>query len=254
MKLRKVTALVAVAVLLGVGVILVYEPSRTFMNYGYTKLRGGYTVSERLQQYGPDVEQRLKADFERAGVPYPPAEVAYVAFKDASLLEVYARPSDTAPWQFIRTYPVLKASGELGPKLREGDRQVPEGVYRSEFLNANSRYHLSIRVNYPNEFDRQMARADGRDQLGGDIMIHGSAFSIGCLAMGNPAAEDLFVLAALTESGSVNIVISPTDFRQHSDYAASNGVPWLDELYAQLRVELEHFSRDVDHPRQGVSL
>ena len=69
-------------------------------------------------------------------------------------------------------YPILAASGVLGPKLREGDKQVPEGIYGAEALNPNSKFHLSIRLNYPNTFDRRMAQSDGRTQLGGDIMIH----------------------------------------------------------------------------------
>lgn len=76
----------------------------------------------------------------------------------------------------IKSYPILAASGSIGPKLRESDMQVPEGVYQIESLNPNSQFHLSLRVNYPNEFDREQARIDGRAQLGGDIMIHGSQF------------------------------------------------------------------------------
>ena len=75
----------------------------------------------------------------------------------------------------------------------EGDKQVPEGFYRIELLNPNSRYHLSLRVNYPNADDIERAREDRRDllNLGGDIMIHGGAESIGCIAIGNPAIEHL---------------------------------------------------------------
>ena len=213
------------------------------MEYAYVKLRGGYTVDERLQQYGEAVADRLKDHFINADVSYPPNEVAYVAFKDTGQLEVYARSSNIEHWRFIKTYPILKASGGLGPKLREGDRQVPEGIYRSEFLNPNSRYHLSIRVNYPNEFDREMARLDDRNQLGGDIMIHGSSVSIGCLAMGNLAAEDLFVLAASTEASTATIVISPTDFRINPGLEASDSPVWLSKLYADLRVELGQFEK-----------
>jgi L,D-transpeptidase catalytic domain len=87
---------------------------------------------------------------------------------------------------FIHSYSVLVASGHNGPKLREGDRQVPEGFYRITSLNPNSSYHLSIKLNYPNAFDQQHADEEGRDRLGGDIFIHGKAASIGCLAMGRP--------------------------------------------------------------------
>lgn len=222
----------------------IYEPSRTKIDYFYGKLRGGYTVEERLDQYGHRVTKRLKPFFEKAGVKYPPAEVAYLAFKDASQLEVYSRENQNQSWIFIRSYPIVKMSGKLGPKLKEGDRQVPEGIYQSELLNPNSRYHLSIRVSYPNSFDRDMARLEDRHNLGGDIMIHGSSVSIGCLAMGNAAAEDLFILSAMTLPLKTKIIISPTDFRLHANYLVTQGSPWVNTLYDQLRLELAQFKKN----------
>src|SRR5436190_607476 len=76
-------------------------------------------------------------------------------------------------WRFVREYPVMAASGGRGPKLREGDGQVPEGMYTIDWLNPNSSYHLSMHVDYPNAFDRAHAADDGRTALGGAIMIHG---------------------------------------------------------------------------------
>ena len=74
------------------------------------------------------------------------------------------RPISTGgqAWKLIHRYSVLAASGVAGPKLRQGDKQVPEGVYGISFLNPSSRYDVSLRVNYPNAFDRQMAAKDGR--------------------------------------------------------------------------------------------
>lgn len=235
--------IILLALFAGILVAVICEPIRTQMNYLMVKFRGGYTTDERLQQFGRDVSERMNADFKKAEISYPPEQVAYLIFKDTDVLEVYARSLTSEKWKFVRSYPVLKASGLPGPKLREGDFQVPEGIYRSEFLNPNSRYHLSIRVNYPNEFDREMAKVDGRDDLGGDIMIHGSSVSIGCLVMGNIVAEDLFVLAALTDSKTVKIVISPTDFRINPNYSAIETVPWQNQLYDSLRVELKQFNR-----------
>ncbi|HET9864834.1 MAG TPA: hypothetical protein VFP37_15430, partial [Steroidobacteraceae bacterium] len=112
-------------------------------------------------------------------------------------------------------------------------------------LNANSRFHLSIRLNFPNSFDLARAHEDGRTQIGSDIMIHGTSASIGCLAMGNEAAEDLFVLAALAGKEHVEIVIAPTDFRS-SAIQVPNGVPgWLSILYGQIKTELEKFPAEA---------
>ncbi|NJN46820.1 MAG: L,D-transpeptidase family protein [Candidatus Competibacteraceae bacterium] len=95
-------------------------------------------------------------------------------------------------WQPIKHYPVLAASGTLGPKLCEGDRQVPEGIYRIKSLNPNSAYHLSLELDYPNAFDLRQAERDGRNNPGSAICIHGKAVSVGCLAMGDTAIEELY--------------------------------------------------------------
>src|SRR5512138_207310 len=133
------------------------DPPRGMVQYSMAKARGGYTVAERLEQFGSLVERRLRPSFEAAGAAYPPEELALLAFKDSRMLEVYAQVNGR--WRFVKSYRVLAASGQPGPKLREGDHQVPEGVYRVESLNPNSRFHLSVRLNYPNEFDRRMGQA-----------------------------------------------------------------------------------------------
>ena len=213
-----------------------------------------YTVEQRLAQYGHDVERRLKPAFSRAGVHYPPREIAYVAFKDQRTLQLYARNANGQRWRFVKHYRVLAASGVAGPKLREGDRQVPEGIYKAAFLNANSLYHLSIRLNYPNDFDREMARRDQRSRLGGDIMIHGNAVSIGCLAMGDPAAEELFVAAALVGKDGLRIVVSPTDFRVNQRTPPAHAPAWTGALYHTLRKELQQYPAAARSNASGVSL
>jgi hypothetical protein len=201
-------------------------------------IHGPYSVAERLQEYGATVEARLAPDFAHAGVPYPPAQLTLVVLKQEKELQVYAAAPDGAE-RFIRAYPILAASGHAGPKLAEGDEQVPEGIYAVESLNPNSAYHLALHVGYPNAFDRTQAAADGRANLGGDIMIHGSDVSIGCVAMGDAAAEDLFVLAAKVGLPHVRLLFAPADLRV-ADYLLnnSNEPPWTSKLYTQLKLEL----------------
>lgn len=203
---------------------------------------GSYSVEDRVKQFGTAVEKRVKPSFDAAGVSYPPSRMAILAFKDTRILEVYARNKKDG-WKWICSYPIFAASGKLGPKLQQGDNQVPEGVYRMELLNPNSRFHLSIRVNYPNAFDRRMGKEDGRENLGGDIMIHGSWVSIGCLAVGDKAAEDLFVMAAHARKEKLPILISPTDFRKGAEDPVKRPL-WIKQVYASLREELVAFPSD----------
>jgi hypothetical protein len=195
-------------------------------------------VAQRLAQYGEGARARLKPYFAKAGIDYPPAELVLVGLKQEKRLEVYARAR--GKFKFVRDYQIRAASGDAGPKLREGDGQVPEGIYPIESLNPNSRFHLSLRVGYPNAFDRQQAAREGRTQLGGDIMIHGSSVSIGCLAMGDEAAEDLFVLAADSNIANVTVVLCPVDFRLGRAVPSQAKLPaWTEGLYAQLKTRLQ---------------
>ena len=196
------------------------------------------TVGDRLIEFGPAARVRMKGGFTDAGVSYPPSKVTLLILKEERRVEVYARNS--GPARFVLAYPILAASGTAGPKLREGDNQVPEGLYEIESLNPNSAYHVSLRVNYPNAFDRAQAQIDRRIRLGGDIMIHGKDVSIGCVAIGDRAAEDLFTLAADTGLENLKVVLSPIDFRKGRPLPRQVSLPpWSDHLYAQIRASLQ---------------
>src|SRR5688572_6209179 len=189
----------------------------------------------QVAQLRGEGDSALTPALKARGLSYPLTNFTLLVIKDASRLELHTQGGGK-----IKDYAVLAESGTLGPKLREGDRQIPEGIYQVTFLNANSSYHLSLRLNYPNEFDQKMAKRDGRMQLGGDIMIHGKDVSIGCVAIGDPGIEEIFCLAARAGVQNVKVVIVPTDWRTKSFKPKSiSGPPWLGELYAELKEELE---------------
>jgi murein L,D-transpeptidase YafK len=199
------------------------------------------SIDDVVKHHGPDARARLRPHFERSGVTYPPSKVWLVALKEEKQLELWAGGKER---RHIRDYEIQAASGEAGPKRRQGDLQVPEGVYRILWLNPESSYHLSMKVDYPNDFDRARARLDGRTNLGGDIFIHGRAVSIGCLAMGDPAIEELFVLAADVGVKNLQVVIAPHDMRRRPASLGPKPDPsWLPELYAILQEKLRAFSR-----------
>jgi hypothetical protein len=206
-------------------------------------MRGKKTVSDRVAQFGDAVRMRLVPQFASTGVAYPPRRVTLVGLKAERMLQVWVS-GDDGSWSHLRDYPILGMSGVLGPKLKKGDMQVPEGLYKVESLNPNSLYHLALRVNYPNSQDRLWGKQDGRSELGSDIMIHGKTCSIGCLAMGDAAAEDLFVLAAETGIDNVTIILSPVDFRtQRLPGNVPALPPWAGALYDAIKTELEKLGR-----------
>ncbi len=200
------------------------------------------TIDDRLAEFGTVARERLEPHFAAAGVSYPPRQIVLIGLKEERLLELHAAGADGV-FHFVREYPVRAASGSAGPKLRRGDNQVPEGIYRVEALNPNSRFHLSLRLDYPNAFDRARAAEDGRSDLGGDIMIHGEAASKGCLAMGNPAAEELFVLAADTGLPNIAVILAPRDLRRQSLGEISPLPGWTGDLYQRIREELAKYPK-----------
>lgn len=202
-----------------------------------------HTVASRVDQFGNAARARWAPHFKRTAVGYAPAKVLFLALKDEKQLEVWA--FDTR-WKRVRTLPILRASGEIGPKLREGDGQVPEGFYELESFNPNSAFHVSLRVNYPSDEDKRIAQSENRalDELGGNIMIHGGAASIGCLAMGDESAEDLFALAALVGRSNVQIVMCPLDFRVRDVPTDASRPVWINARYAKLRRFVQTLPRD----------
>jgi murein L,D-transpeptidase YafK len=117
-------------------------------------------------------------------------------FKLESELELWVEKNGR--YELFATYPICLWSGRLGPKLREGDRQAPEGFYTvsSEQLNPNSRWHRSFNLGFPNAFDQ----AHGR--TGTFLMVHGGCLSIGCYAMTDAVVDEIWglVTAALDEN------------------------------------------------------
>jgi hypothetical protein len=113
-------------VLLAAASIPLIPPLRQLANPVYTRLRGQATVGDRLGQYGPSARAALRPMFERADLSYPPEAAVLVGLKQERRVDIYGRSSGKTA--FVTSYPILGASGGRGPILREGDRQVPEGV------------------------------------------------------------------------------------------------------------------------------
>ncbi len=117
------------------------------------------------------------------------APIVIRAFKQESELEVWKQDS-SGKMALLKTYPMCRWSGQLGPKVKEGDRQVPEGFYSITpgQMNPNSSYYLSFNVGYPNAVDRQLGRT------GAHIMVHGDCSSMGCFAMTDGQIADIYAL------------------------------------------------------------
>ena len=111
-------------------------------------------------------------------------------FKEEAELEIW-KQDDSGRLALLATYPICRWSGELGPKVKQGDRQAPEGFYTitPAQLNPNSHYYLSVDIGYPNAFDRAYGRT------GSNLMIHGDCSSAGCYAMSDEQIGEIYALA-----------------------------------------------------------
>lgn len=137
--------------------------------------------------------ERVAALFRDRDVAAP--EVYFRVFKREQVLEVWARDRGADEgFELLSSYPVCKLSGRLGPKRRQGDLQTPEGFYEIDLLNPWSDYHLSMRVDYPNEVDRARSEVGGVHRLGGDIYIHGGCATIGCVPVTDRWIEELYLI------------------------------------------------------------
>jgi len=195
-------------------------------------------VDDRLDQFGSEARTRLLPKFLRAGIAYPPRNVILVGLKQERRLQIYAAGYDGV-FRFIDDRPILAAAGGPGPKLRAGDRQVPEGIYKIRYLNPNSVAYVSLMIGYPNAFDLARAKEDGRTDLGGDIVIHGpTTGTAGCLALTEEAVDDVFTLAADSGVPNMRIIIAPNDLRQRELPQRAKAIPWAKALYTTISDDL----------------
>jgi murein L,D-transpeptidase YafK len=155
-------------------------------------------LASQIPQRIPEITQQLKPG---------QTSISLVIYKQERQVELWIREPQ---FKKLKTYRMTAFSGKLGPKTRQGDKQIPEGIYRATLLNPNSRYYLSIGVNYPNHNDRLLGQKNQVKDLGGDIMIHGRNKTIGCVPIGDHFIEELFYIVGTVGLQNTRVVIAPT--------------------------------------------
>ncbi|HYH16530.1 MAG TPA: L,D-transpeptidase family protein [Flavisolibacter sp.] len=157
----------------------------SFINYQRTLPRPGDALRRK--------EDTLRKQFISKGFEWPAKYLYIRSFKYDGQLEVWAKNERKEPFKLFKTYKVCALAGSLGPKRIEGDYQVPEGFYYINEFNPRSTYHLSLGLNYPNASDRILSDSA---RPGGDIYIHGSCVTVGCIPVKDDQIEELYILAA----------------------------------------------------------
>jgi murein L,D-transpeptidase YafK len=196
-------------------------------------------------------------------VPIPPATMALMeakgmsqndpilmrAFKKESEIEVWKRGPD-GRYALLKTYPMCRWSGQLGPKTREGDRQAPEGFYTvtPAQMNPNSSFHLSFDLGYPNAYDR----AHGR--TGAHLMVHGSCSSSGCFAMTDEAISEVYALARESfASGQRSFQFQSYPFRMTTENLAKHRLDPNIAFWRNLKEGADYFELAKQEPQVSVA-
>jgi murein L,D-transpeptidase YafK len=209
-----------------------------------TKLPG----KQRAAAAAAAVRPALERDLEALGLKYGDP-VFLRAFKEDLVLEVFVRNRRSGKFELFRSYPIAGSSGRLGPKVAEGDMQVPEGFYfvPPSAMNPQSQYHLSFNIGYPNAYEQAHQRT------GSAIMIHGNQISIGCLAMTDEKIEEIYTLSTAAHAGGqkfFRIHIFP--FRMTDErMAVAAGHPWED-FWKNLKEGYDVFEKNGTPPEIGV--
>src|ERR1700746_1276198 len=168
-------------------------------------------------------------------------------FKEEAELEVWKQDT-TGHFQILKTYPICRWSGDLGPKLHEGDRQAPEGFYTvtPELMNPNSNYYLAMNMGFPNSFDKANNRG------GSLLMIHGDCSSSGCYAMTDEQISEIYSLARDSLGGRPSFQVQAYPFRlTPANLAQHRNSPNL-SFWKMLKVGNDHFETTHLEPKVDV--
>jgi murein L,D-transpeptidase YafK len=177
--MKKLLLLLCACVVMASGV-LIAEPRYRHLALSEL-LRRVPALRETLTKPAEPVEVALKAAGFELGAP-----TVIRIFKNEALLEVWMKRGET--FALFKSYPICRFSGDLGPKIREGDREAPEGYYfvSAKQLLPTSKHHRAFNTGFPNAYDRALGRT------GTVLMIHGDCASIGCYAMTDPAIDEIY--------------------------------------------------------------
>lgn len=171
------------------------------------------------------------------------------AFKSEMKLELWVKSSYTPQYELFKTYDICSKSGVLGPKLKEGDKQTPEGFYNvtKSRLNPNSQYFLSFNIGFPNQYDRAHKRT------GSLLMIHGDCVSVGCLAMTNKQIGEIYLIVEHNfKYGHQSIPIHIYPFRMtNQNMMARNLSRWY-PFWENLKEGYDYFERYYVPPEVSV--
>jgi len=197
--------------------------------------------NSRVRMAQAEKEASLETAFLEMGVVYDEIKNIYIrGFKHEEKLEVWVQADYGESYRLFREYDFCTNSGVLGPKRRQGDFQIPEGFYFINRFNPNSNYFLSLKINYPNTSD---ATNSQHGNLGGQIFIHGSCQSIGCIPITDSGIMEVYLICMKVRTNGqldIPVHIFPFKFeRQENEAMAVTGDYLKDAILVNFWNEIE---------------
>lgn len=165
-------------------ILLMLLPQESFKSTQLKKARVKSAYEEK--------ENTVRGYFQDKGLKYEGFNIFLRAIKNEAALEVWVKEKSVATYTLLHTYEFCAFSGDFGPKRKEGDLQIPEGVYHVNHFNPESNFHLSLGISYPNASDKILS---DKKSPGGAIYIHGNCVTVGCIPITDDKIKELYVMA-----------------------------------------------------------
>jgi murein L,D-transpeptidase YafK len=181
-------------------------------------------------------------------------------FKKEQKLEIWAKNESDKSFQILKTYDIASPTGDLGPKRKQGDMQTPEGFYFIDRFNPVSNFHLSLGINYPNESDKILGE---KGNLGGDIFIHGSTVTVGCMPMTDDKIKEIYILAVEAKNAGQSQIpvhifpmnLSKNHFKDLEKYAnSSEFLEYWSRLKGGQKIDSQRFIKFWNNLKIGFDI
>jgi murein L,D-transpeptidase YafK len=208
-----------------------------------TSFKETQLTHHRVRLAYTEKEVVIKNLFVAKNIHYSNFELFLRAFKHEKILEVWVKEKSKQEFTLLHTYEFCTSSGALGPKRKEGDLQIPEGVYHINHFNPQSNFYLSLGINYPNASDKILS---DKQHPGSAIYIHGNCVTVGCIPITDDKIKELYILAVEAKNGGqekIQVHVFPTKMEQEqlNVIVASNSISPSTKLFWQ---NLQHVYLD----------
>lgn len=199
--------------------------------------------NSRVKSAYAEKENIVKGYFATKRIEYNGFNLFLRVFKQEKIVELWVRAAGSSKFSLLHSYNFCASSGALGPKRKEGDLQIPEGVYSITHFNPQSKFLLSLGINYPNASDRILS---DKSKPGGDIYLHGSCVTVGCIPLTDDKIKELYILAVEARNNGqqkIPVHIFPAKLSESELVTLSKEFPSQANFWGNLKVIYDDFEK-----------